>query len=321
MTAAAPLSDGAPLPPAGKWFRPALLRDMAVSMVALWPWLAALAAVVAAHAAAVPSFGWMGKRLLDGLQASNSDLHRVLLENGLVFGALALLVTAIKALEKIGSKTMEIKLVIHLQRVFVDRRAAPAGARDVSHMLYGTEVARKGFEVLYKDSAVVVFKTLSVTVWQWTLAPEWLPLLFLAVVPAGVTVALVGPAIQRASREILSLQETVAASTTRRQVLFLRRAQNRLFARAVRFEALKVGAEEAMSVLIWFNAIVLVGASYLLGLGLLPDRVDPGVLALVAVNLKLLSEPIGHLGKVYTKWQEALPALDRIFQSQARGAA
>lgn len=317
MTAVVPVTEAAP-PPQGRGLMLGLLRDMVLSMASLWPWLAALATVVALYAAVVPSFGWMGKRLLDGLQASDSDLHRVLFENGLLFGALALLVVAIKALEKIGSKTVEIKLIIQLQRVFVDRRAAPAGARDVSHMLYGTEVAKKGFEVLYKDSCVIVFKTLSVTIWQWTLAPEWLPLLFLAVVPAGVSVALIGPTIQRASREILSLQETVAASTTRRQATFLRRAQARLFARSVRFEALKVGAEEAMSVLVWFNAIVLVGASHFLGLGLLPQKVEPGMLALVGVNLKLLAEPIGHLGKVYTKWQEAVPALVHIFRPVAR---
>lgn len=291
-----------------------LLREMTRVAVRLWPWLLLLALMVGLQAALQPSVGWMGKRVIDGLQAGDSRLQAVLLENSLLFAGVFLAITLIKAGEKVSSKAFEIRLIIALQRVFFARRRIMTGARDVSQMFYGSEVAKRGFEVFVKDFWVISFKTGSVIVWQMTLAPEWLPLLFLATIPAIAAVALIGPAIRRASQDILGLQEAVAATVTRCGPMLLRRVQERLFGRFLRFETLKVVADDMVDLLIWFNTAALIGLSYALDIGLLPDQVSPGDLALVAVNLKLLSEPLGHIGKVYTKWQEAQPALHRIFR-------
>ncbi len=311
MLAPSGMSETNPSPPSGDGLR--LLPDMTRVAIRLWPWLILLALMVGLQAALQPSVGWMGKRVIDGLQANDASLHTILLENGLLFAAVFLAITVIKAGEKISSKAFEIRLIIALQRIFIDRRQAATGARDVSQMFYGSDVAKRGFEVFVKDFWVITFKTGSVVIWQMTLAPEWLPLLFLATIPAVAAVALLGPAIRRASKDILGLQEALAATVARPGPMLLRRVQERLFGRFLRFETLKVVADEMIDLLIWFNAVLLIALSYVLDFGLLPDRVAPGDLALVAINLKLLSEPLGHIGKVYTKWQEAQPALHRIF--------
>jgi hypothetical protein len=33
----------------------------------------------------------------------------------------------------------------------------------------------------------------------------------------------------------------------------------------------------------------------------------------VAVNLALLAVPLSDIGKVYTKWREAMPALEKLY--------
>jgi ABC-type multidrug transport system fused ATPase/permease subunit len=293
-------------------------REMVANLAAvtgrLWRWLALLVGVLALLAAIEPSVGWMGKAVIDALQAHDADLVAAMRQHGLSFVLLFLAITVLRLAEKVANRIVLSRLVIDLQRTYLDRRAHEEHARDVAQVLYGTEIAKKGFEVLYKDIWVIGLKTISIAAWQITLAPEWLPVMLLATLPGFLVVWAFGRSIRRTSHDILGLQAQVAGSTARTQRSLFVQIQERLFRRFIWFEFVKASADEMMDLAIWTSAITLISLVYWLDLGLLPTRVEPGDLALVAINLNLLSQPLGHIGKTYTKWQEAMPALSQIFQ-------
>jgi ABC-type multidrug transport system fused ATPase/permease subunit len=71
-----------------------------------------------------------------------------------------------------------------------------------------------------------------------------------------------------------------------------------------------------MDLVTWFGLFILVLASSVLHLGLLPKQIEAGDLALFFVNLNLLSKPLAEIVKVYNKSREAYPALVRVLRPE-----
>jgi len=88
----------------------------------------------------------------------------------------------------------------------------------------------------------------------------------------------------------------------------------------VRLEALKAGAEVMMDLLTWFGLLLLVTLALVSNLDIWPQDITAGDLALFAVNLNLLSKPLGDIGKVYNQGREAYPALLRVLQPDRAAA-
>ena len=173
-------------------------------------------------------------------------------------------------------------------------------------------------DILYKDAWKIVTGTISVIVWQLTLAPEWLPALIFAVLPPILIVFVFGRFIQKISQELLQLQGKIASSTSDNQKLELFAHQESFFKRTIRLEIIKKGAEVIIDLLTWVGLLLLILLASIFDFGLLPRQIQAGDLALFAVNLNLLSKPIGQIGKVYNKGREAYPALLRILQPQTK---
>lgn len=79
-------------------------------------------------------------------------------------------------------------------------------------------------------------------------------------------------------------------------------------------EIFKSSTEILMDLVTWFGLLMLVLVSSVFHLGLLPNQIEAGDLALFVVNLNLLSKPLGEIVKVYNKGREAYPALMRVLR-------
>jgi len=75
-----------------------------------------------------------------------------------------------------------------------------------------------------------------------------------------------------------------------------------------------------MDLLTWFGLLLLVTLALVSNLDIWPQKTTAGDLALFAVNLNLLSKPLGDIGKVYNQGREAYPALLRVLQPDRAAA-
>ncbi|WP_414528056.1 ABC transporter ATP-binding protein [Nodularia chucula] len=277
-------------------------------------WLAASIISTIVHAALEPSLAWIGKTFVEQLQNDSDTLGSSLMEYALVFGGLIFGLGVTKFGNQIINKIYESRLIISLQRAYLELRGKERGREDVSRILYDCEQAKKGLDILYKDSWKIVSQTVSVVVWQLTLAPNWLPALFLTVIPPLFLVFTFGRLIQGASKEILGLQGKIANSTDRKKILELFSHQEDFFRHSVRLEFFKSGAEVLMELLTWIGLLFLVMLALVFDIGILPRNIQAGDLALFAVNLNLLAKPLGEIVKVYNKGRESYPAVVRVLQ-------
>ncbi|RMF10921.1 MAG: ABC transporter ATP-binding protein [Alphaproteobacteria bacterium] len=291
----------------------ARIRDFAAVIVASRWSIGILLVTLAGHAALEPSSAWITKTVLDAVKNTGATIEQVILRHGLLFVAIMGGLTLLKFGEKIANKAVEIRLIITLQRVYLERRTEEHTANDVSQILYGCELAKKGIEVVYKDAWKIIVTTVSVLAWQVNLGAQWIPLMLMSLVPSLLLVWFFGPPIQRMSHGILDLQARLAASTGRAANGTFTRHQEHWFRKALWLEVLKWFADDALDILMWVFLALLVLIAYVFGLGILPADIELGGAAAFLINVKLLAKPLGDIGKVYTKWREAYPAATRVF--------
>ncbi|PLZ86950.1 hypothetical protein CI594_21705, partial [Fischerella thermalis CCMEE 5196] len=230
------------------------------------------------------------------------------------FGGLLLGLGLIKLGDKIIDKIFETRLIICLQRTYLQRREKERDAEDISHILYHCNRAKPGLDIIHKDSWKIISQTISVIIWQLTLAPAWLPALLIAVLPPILIGFIFGQFIQKASLKMLTAQENIAASTTEAKRLELIEHQESFFRHTIRLELFKSGTEILMDLLTWFGLLVLVLLSSVFHIGIVPKEIQAGDLVLFWSNLNLLSKPLGDIVKVYNKAREAYPALLRVLR-------
>jgi hypothetical protein len=300
-------------PPVGNSRNRRLLVDIATLMWRLRLPLSGLFFALGISAALQPSFAWISKALLEDIEQGGFDLLKLILAHGPIFLAICLGLEVAKFGEKIINKVVETRLIIELQLTYMQRRRKTCPSTDVSQILYGSEVAKKGFEAVYKEAWKITAQTVSVLIWQISLGAQWIPLMILSVLPSITFVWFFGTFIQRTSNDMLNHQSGIAASTNANRIIHLRFHQERFFRSVLKFEFFKWCAEEAMDIVMWGTLALLVLAAWYFDLGLLPEDIAMGGLAAFLVNLKLLAKPLGDIGKVYTKWREAYPALERGF--------
>lgn len=295
-----------------------LLIDM-VQVLFIHPfWLAASIISTIVSVAFEPSLAWIGKTFVDNLKSGDTVLNTSLMDDVFIFAGVLIGLGILKFSDKILNKIYDLRLMIGLQRTYLQRQPQDLGGEDISRLLYDCDQAKQGMDILYKDAWRIVTGTISVVVWQLTLAPEWLPALIFAVLPPILIVFVFGRFIQKISHELLHLQSKIASSTSDKQKLELFAYQESFFQQTIKLEFIKKGAEVIIDLLTWVSLLLLIILASIFDFGLLPRQIEAGDLALFAVNLNLLSKPIGQIGKVYNKGREAYPALLRILQPQTK---
>lgn len=273
--------------------------------------LSGLLLALGIYAALSPAFAWLSKQVVHRIEKGETDPWSLLPEFLPLFLAISAGLFVAEFSEKMLSKVMEFRLIIALQRSYLERRLAANVPQDVAHVLYGSDVAKKGFQVLYQDSWKIVTVTSSVLIWQLSIGPEWIPLLVASVVPTVVFVWFFGARIQKGSREILDLQSQITEATGNEQRERLHDRQERLFRVNLRFHVLKWLAEDASDVVMWLAFAASVGLAYWFSLDSSVRGITLAELSALVVNLRLLVKPLGDIGRVYTRWREAYPALLR----------
>jgi ABC-type multidrug transport system fused ATPase/permease subunit len=291
-----------------------LVVDMLRVLCSYPGWFIAAIISTVVVASVEPSLAWMGKSFVDGLKKGNAEASISLIDYLVKFGGLLFGLGIIKFCDKIIDKIFELKLVIRLQRVYLERRGQDRGMEDVSRVIFDCNRAKAGLDIIHKDSWKIVFQTISVIVWQLTLAPEWLPALVIAVVPPVLIGFVFGKFIQRTSLNLLRAQENIASTTREAQRLEFFQHQQTFFQQTIRMEMFKSGTEILMDLLTWFGLLVLVILASTFHWGIVPKDIQAGDLLLFYVNLNLLSKPLSDIVKVYNKGREAYPALIRVLR-------
>jgi hypothetical protein len=279
-------------------------------------WLAAAIISTIVVSALEPSLAWMGKKVVDDLKKGSIDLNSSLTNYIVVFGGLLIGLGLIKFGDKLIDKIYETKLIICLQRTYLQRREKERDAEDISHILYHCNRAKPGLDIIHKDGWKIVSQTISVIVWQLTLAPAWLPALLIAVIPPILIGFIFGQFIQKSSLKMLTAQENIAASTQEAKKLELIAHQESFLHHSIRLEIVKSGTEILMDLLTWFGLLVIVILASVFHLKIVPQDIQAGDLVLFWANLNLLSKPLGDIVKVYNKARESYPALMRILRPQ-----
>jgi ABC-type multidrug transport system fused ATPase/permease subunit len=263
-----------------------------------------------------PSLAWLSKTVVDDLKKGKVDLDASLLRYALIFGGLLLGLGLLKFGDKLIDKIYELKLVIRLQQIYLQRRTQDRGIEDVSRVIFDCEKSKAGLDIIHKDAGKIIFQTISVIVWQFSLAPQWLPALLIAVFPPILVGFVFGRFIQRSSLNRLKAQQAIASSTGAHQQAEFQQQQQHFFRHTLQLEIFKSSTEILMDLVTWFGLLMLILTSIVFHLGLVPQQIEAGDLALFFVNLNLLSKPLGEIVKVYNKSREAYPALVRVLRPE-----
>lgn len=298
--------------------RKSILWDMFQVLLSYPGWFAASILSTIVVVALEPSLAWLSKTVVDDLKKETVNLDASLLQYGLIFGGLLLGLGLLRFGDKLIDKIYELKLVIRLQRIYLQRRTEDRGVEDISRVIFDCERSKAGLDIIHKDAGKIIFQTISVIAWQFSLAPQWLPALLIAVFPPIFTGFIFGPFIQRASLNRLKAQQAIASSTGIHQQYEFQQSQHQFFRSTLRMELFKSSTEILMDLVTWFGLLMLVVVSSTFHLGLLPKEIEAGDLALFFVNLNLLSKPLGQIVKVYNKGREAYPALVRVLRPETQ---
>lgn len=291
-----------------------LFQDMVQVLMRHPLWLSLSIGSTVLSVALEPSLALLGRNFVNQLRDDSTPLDDALMRYALVFGGVLVGLGLIQFGDKVLNKVYDLRLTIALQRTYLERRRQEHDTQDIARLLYDCDQAKDGMDILYKDAWKIVTGAVSVLVWQFNLAPEWLPALILSVLPPVLIVLAFGHWIQRASLELMQLQSRIAASTDDAHRLQLFAHQETFFRRTIRLEFFKKGSEVLIDLLAWIGLLAVIVLASLWNIALLPQEVQAGDLALFAVNLNLLSKPMGDIGKVYNKGREAYPALLRVLQ-------
>lgn len=295
-----------------------LAREMAGTLWSVRGFVAFLMAALAFKAAVVPAYAALtrdGVAALRDPAATLPGLVAALAPMALaIIGAVALA----EFLEKLASKATEARLLVALQRTYLSRRTGEDAPRDVGHVLFGCEVARKGYEAVYKDGWRIPAEVIGVLAWQVTLGAEWLPLMLAAVLPALACVWLLGRRLEAISAQILSWQAGIAASTGRGREAAFAATQEKIFRGTLRFEVVKWFTERGLDMLLWSFVALSALLAWSVAPELLPGGGEIAGAAAFLVNLRLLMKPLSDIGKVYVKWREAAPAILAVYGRAAR---
>lgn len=294
---------------------PALSALVLAALPILWrvrlPILAGWA-MLAVIAALAPSIGWMGRQVVDGLETAGVGLAEILLANGWAFGLLFTLLTVLQIADKPVGKWVESRIVIELQNTYLARRRRIHATEDAALVLYGADEAKKGLKILIDDVPKLVFTLTSVGIWQMALAPEWLPFMAAALLPAGLWLWLLARPVQAHARRALSAQIGIAGATAEPQAAGLGREQTRWMRASVVIDLFKGLGEAGLVWMIWTTFVAAVLGTLLL----VPDTalgrdLTPGEFVVTMVNLALFVDPLSKLGKIVMHLAQSRPALAR----------
>jgi len=288
-----------------------LLGEMLRVLLQLRWILLCLLGAAALSAALSPAFAWLSKSTVQRIEQGEVDPWALLPEFLPLFLAISVGLILADFAESIFSKLTETRLIIVMQRSYLERNAHGNTSQDVAHVLFGSDVAKKGFQVIYKDIWTIITVTASVLLWQLSLGANWVPVLVLSMVPTLLFVWFFGRRIRHTSQQILDTQSDIAETTGTRDQQSLYGHQERYYLAVLNMHVFKWFAENASDVVLWLSFAGFALLAMWLDVGPSLSDITLAELSALVINLRLLSKPLGNVGRVYTRWQEAYPALVR----------
>lgn len=284
-----------------------------ISMLMRVRWLIlALMAALAFSASVEPAFAWIAGEAVRALRATDATILSIAYAVGPSYALIGSLRVVAEFSERILSKAVDGRLLLELQRVYMTRAPSDRTTDDISNLLYTAEVAKRGYEVVYKDCWRIPAQVVAVVIWQLSLSPDLVPLLLLAALPAVASVWLVGRRLEHVASQILVWQKTIAHLTQRRDPVKFLSTQEAIFKGTIRIAVLRWLTERGLDGVLWVAVILCGGLMVQVFPSLLPGNTSIADAAALLINLGLLMKPLSDTGKVYAKWREAAPAVKEM---------
>lgn len=266
-----------------------------------------------------PSLSLVIKRTTDAVQKPGGTVADAVLAQAPLYLKLVLALCALKLTTGFAKGVLDSSLVLALQREYLSRRPRGDTPDDVSRMMFDCREAKTVLDPFHFDLWRNVPRLISVLVWQYTLAPVWLPLLLVATAPYLLAVVIFAPLQQRARGRML-LANSQVARAARGSAAELRLRQRHLLRRWAWLH-LWIGLMNAvMEWALWPSLMLVFLCSRYVDVRVVPRSIDMGELAVFAFNMSLIGLPIRELGMMYTKIRGHWPAMLRVLYPQRASA-
>lgn len=289
-----------------------------IGILKFHPWLFVFAVIPNIFLAVInPVRGWLAKNVLNEISKGNTVF---VLSDLLPYGWIALGIFCglglLQLAEKVTNRMFDDRMLIELQRVWFIRCGNGCPGERVARSINDCENARKMFDLFQKEFWTAVVGLPAVFIWQMSLAPKWLPALFMAVIPPFMIALLFGRLIQRTSLRILQFVSAVGSAFASGDKSSLYMYQENFYRNRVRFELWKQCSEATAEFSRWLGVVLVLAISVTGIWQVIPAEVSAGEIGLFLVNLGLIAKPLLEITKVHNKIREGWPAVQRVFRPE-----
>jgi len=263
-----------------------------------------------------PSLSWVAKTATSSLEKYSGDLSQLLLPNAWTYVWIAVGIGVLSILDSVSRGLYHAKVVFALQRMMLSRRESERTSEDVTRMVYDSMKAKQGLSPFFFDLWRNVPRIISVVCWQMSLAPAWIPALFIVMLPTLISILIFTPRIQTSNKEVLEGNSKVTSCSREGVTEALTASQESLWWKFLKLESWEGAMRSLMQLSKWPMLLLLVLVCKHWDLPLIPKKIELGDFAGFLVNMGLISLPISELGKMYVKMRGNWPAIRRVMYPQ-----
>lgn len=258
-----------------------------------------------------PSMSLVIKRATDAIQKSQHHVVDAALAQAPLYLSLVLLLCILKLSSGFAKGVYDSSLVLALQRMYLQRRHRHDPPDDVSRMMFDCREAKTVLDPFHFDLWRNTPRLVSVILWQYTLAPAWLPLLLIVTAPYFLAIVAFAPLQQRARARMLVANSKVAQASNGSSDEF-RQHQRHLLHRWAWLHFWNGSMNAVMEWAAWPMLVVVLLCSRFISTKIVPPTAELGELAVFAFNMSLIGLPVRELGMIYTKMRGNWPAFVRV---------
>ncbi len=262
-----------------------------------------------------PAKAWVTKNIFN--QVSKGDMvfetKDLIYYISIVIG-IFFLMAILKIWDAIANRMLDDRLFIELQRIWFDSKDGECPGENVAKAMNDCENARKTMDIFQKEFWTVSIGIPSVIIWQLKLGSEWLPALFLTVVPPFLVTLFFGKYIQKSSIKVLKSVTVIGKAVAKNDRNMLVDEQENYYKSRLKFELYKKFSELSVDSLKWISLLVVVILSSTGIFKVLPDTISAAQIGVFLVNMDLLAKPFNEMTKVYNKFNESWPSVRRLIK-------
>ena len=178
-----------------------------------------------------------------------------------------------------------------------------------THVLYGSNLAGQCIANLYSGPYTVLVKIVSIILWQASLSAEWLPILMVGMLVALVFVVYSSYFVRETGQRILDARQAVMGTVSSGDSAYREKQQQEFYVWEIKQKFFSMLINTVRSWVMWISMIAVTFIAYVFDMDILPTSFRITDLAVVMVNISLISDPLSRASRAIINWQKTYPAL------------